>query len=371
MKKKVCHLSSVHHRYDTRILLKECISLHNSGYEVHLVVADGKGFENYNGIQIHDVGIPKGRLNRIFKTTKAVYQKGVELNTEIYHFHDPELLNVGVKLKRKGKRVIYDSHEDVPRQILDKAYLPSFLRKPVSKIIEVYEDYVVSKLSGVVTVTPDLVKRFLIKNKNVVQVRNFPKIQEFGIDNFKRVLKRDAVCYVGAISKIRGVLGMIEAMQFQNETKLLLGGKFENKALRAQATSLIGWKNVDELGFLNREEVKSTLQSSIAGLVVLEPTRSYLNSIPVKMFEYMIAGIPVIASDFPYWRKLIEDENCALFVDPNKPKEIGDAIKKLVNNPELAFEMGTRGQKAIFEKFNWSNEEKVFLDFYNTINKIG
>lgn len=363
--KKVCHLTTVHVRYDTRIFIKECCSLSENGYDVTLIVADGKGDEDKNGVKILDIGKPSGRIKRVLSYHKKILKKALSLDAGTYHFHDPELLRIGPKLKKNDKIVIYDSHEDVPRQVLDKAYIPSFLRKSVSKILEVYEDYIVSKLSGVVTVTPNLEKRFLKKNKNVIQVLNFPKLLEFNAGNLQKVIKENVVCYVGAISKVRGVLGMVEAMQFQKDTKLLLGGKFQNNGLRERAMANTGWKNVDELGFLNREEVKYTLQRSIAGLVVLEPTQSYLNSIPVKMFEYMIAGIPVIASDFPYWRKLIENEDCALFVDPKKPKEISDAIKKMVENTEMANKMGARGQKAVFEKFNWSKEEVKLLKFYN------
>jgi len=253
------------------------------------------------------------------------------------------------------------------RQVLDKAYIPKLIRKPLSAIIERFEDKIIKRISGVITVTPDLEKRFIKNNKNVVQVLNYPKVEEFTIDDAQGLSKQNAVCYVGAISKVRGVLGMVEAMQYSNGTKLLLGGKFENEELRNQAIASNGWQHVEELGFLSREEVKNTLLKSVAGLVVLEPTESYLESIPVKMFEYMVAGIPVIASDFPYWRELISEEDCALFVDPMNPEAIAKAITELSNDREMAKQMGKRGRKAILEKFNWANEEKKLLDFYKKV----
>ena len=128
-----------------------------------------------------------------------------------------------------------------------------------------------------------------------------------------------------------------------------------------------GWGNVIELGFLDRETVKKTLMKSIAGLVVLEPTRSYLDSIPVKMFEYMAAGIPVIASDFEYWKELIIKEDCALFVDPLDSEQIAMAIKRLCGNRILASQMGERGRKAVLEKFNWNKEEEKLLKFYQEL----
>lgn len=364
---KICHLTTVHVRYDTRVFVKECCGLAAKGLDVILIVADGKGDEFKDGVRILDIGRPSNRIKRILSYHHKMLKKALEVDTDIYQFHDPELLRIAKILLQKGKKVIYDSHEDVPRQVLDKAYIPSLFRKPLSALIERYEDGVIRQLSGVVTVTPTLEERFLKSTANVVQVRNFPKIQEFENKSTTTVAKENAVCYVGAISKVRGVLGMVGAMQFLKGTTLLLGGKFESEELRKQAISNKGWKNVKELGFLSREEVKNTLKKSIAGLVVLEPTKSYVDSIPVKMFEYMIAGIPVIASDFPYWRSLIDKVDCALFVDPNKPNEIARAIQKLVSDRQLASKMGHSGQRAVIAEFNWSIEEKKLIAFYQKL----
>lgn len=366
---KICHLTTVHVRYDTRIYVKECRGLAKNGYDVTLVVADGKGNEEKDGVKILDIGKPSGRIKRMLSYHRIILKKALELDAKIYHFHDPELLRIATALVKKDKIVIYDAHEDVPRQVLDKAYVPSFIRKPLSRFLESYENRIISKISGVVTVTPTLVNRFLKSNNRVVEVRNFPLIEEFTNDKSDNGDKQNFVCYVGAISKVRGVLNMVDAMQYHNGAKFLLGGKFENEGLRKRATESQGWKNVEELGFLDREQVQNTLQKSVAGLVLLEPTPSYLDCIPVKMFEYMMSGIAVIASDFPYWRELVEAENCALFVDPLNPKEISDAIKKLINNKLMASEMGKRGRMAILKKFNWGNEEQVLLNFYDDLNK--
>ncbi|WP_396591181.1 glycosyltransferase family 4 protein [Allomuricauda sp. R78024] len=366
---KICHLTTVHVRYDTRIFVKECRGLAKNGYDVTLVVADGKGNEEKDGVKILDIGKPSGRIKRMLSYHRVILKKALELDVQIYHFHDPELLRITTALVKKGKVVIYDAHEDVPRQVLDKAYIPSLIRKPLSRFLESYEDRIISKISGVVTVTPTLLNRFLKSNKKVVEVRNFPLAEEFADESFHNGDKQNFVCYVGAISKVRGVLNMVDAMQYDNGARFLLGGKFENEDLKKKTTESKGWKNVDELGFLNREQVKNMLQKSVAGLVLLEPTPSYLECIPVKMFEYMMSGIAVIASDYPYWRELVEEENCALFVDPLNPKEISEAIKRLIEDKELASEMGERGRKAVLKKFNWGNEEQVLLNFYDGLNK--
>ncbi|MCW5514643.1 glycosyltransferase family 4 protein [Muriicola sp. Z0-33] len=365
---KVCHFTTVHPRYDTRVFVKECKSLARNGYDVTLIVADGQGDEIKDGVQILDIGSYSGRFQRVISFSKKIYQKAISLNADIYHFHDPELLYVGKKLAKKGKKVIYDAHEDVPRQLLTKAYIPSIFKSTLSRLFEKYEDNIASKLAGIATATPFIRDRFLSNNPMAVEIQNFPFIAEFTTaPEAGDKAKDNHICYVGAISKVRGFPTIVDALEYAGNVELLLGGKFESEELRSLTTQSKGWSKVSELGFLSRKDVSQTLMKSVAGLVVLEPTINYLDSIPVKMFEYMAAGIPVIASDFEYWRSLIQDLDCAIFVDPKDPASIGKAINELVSDKERAKAMGSRGKAAVLEKFNWANEERKLLDFYERV----
>lgn len=369
MKKiRVCHLTTVHKRYDTRIFVKECCTLSNKGFEVYLIVADGKGNEVKNGVKILDIGAPGGRFERVLKYRRKILMKALHIEADIYHFHDPELLGVGKAIKKKGFEVVYDAHEDVPRQLLTKDYIPNAAKKLASRIFEQFENNVVGKLSGVSAATPLIRDRFLLSNKRVIEVQNFPFLSEFESGEISEASKKTkAVCYVGTISKVRGIFNIIKSFQYLEDVKLLLGGTFETESLRETSTKLPGWPGVVELGFLERSQVRDIMESSIAGLVVLEPTINYLDSIPVKMFEYMASGIPVIASDFPYWRKLLSGIDCALFVDPENPKEIASAIQALVDDEARALSMGKIGRQAIEEKFNWGKEQQKLLKLYESV----
>ena len=152
----ICHLTSVHPRFDIRIFHKQCVTLSTKGYRVTLVVADGKGDEVCNGVNIRDVGCSAGgRLGRMIKTVSRIYRFARAENADVYHFHDAELLMVGLLLERK-KPVIYDVHEDLPRQILTKYYLPKIFRSLIAKCFELIENISVRKLSAISTATPTL-----------------------------------------------------------------------------------------------------------------------------------------------------------------------------------------------------------------------
>ena len=369
MKIKITHLTSAHPRYDTRIFLKECSSLAKiSNYQVNLIVADSNGDEIKNDVHIYDVGKLNGRINRIFKTTKKVLEKAIELDSDIYHFHDPELIPVGLKLKKLGKKVIFDAHEDVPKQILGKHYLNRYLLKILSMLFEAYENYSAKKFDGVVCATPYIRDKFLKINPNSVDVNNFPIISELS-NTIAWNQRSNEVCYIGAIAKIRGIKEIVKAMEFTENISLNLAGKFVESDVETEVKSYDGWAKVNELGFLDREGIAKILQDSKVGLVTLHPIINYQDALPVKMFEYMLSGIPVISSDIKLWQDIVEDAECGICVDPMKPKEIAQAIKNIIDNPHQAQQMGENGKKAVLKKYNWNNEEHKLLKLYEELSK--
>jgi glycosyltransferase involved in cell wall biosynthesis len=109
------------------------------------------------------------------------------------------------------------------------------------------------------------------------------------------------------------------------------------------------------------------LARSSVGLVTLHPRLNYVDSQPIKMFEYMAAGVPVVCSSFPLWRGIVEGHRCGICVDPMNPGEIAAAIDRLASSPGEVEEMGRRGREAVRERFNWAVEEAKLLDLYRGI----
>lgn len=360
----VAHLTSAHPSGDTRIFVKECRSLARAGYRVSLIATNAVK-ETKDGVNIIGVPFSGGRIKRMLFASKSVYKKALELNADIYHFHDPELLPYGVKLARKGKIVIYDSHEDLPRQVMTKHYIPLWMRKWVSQITEARENKAARQLAGVVAATPIIRNRFEKIGIQCIDVCNYPSLEDMPAP-VPFSSKEKVACYIGSITEVRGIREKINAMNGANFI-LHLAGAFSPAELESEMRQQPGWHQVQYHGFADRKGVRKLLDQSMVGLVTLRPVKSFSEALPVKMFEYMAAGIPVIATNIPLWKSIIDDAHCGLSVDVFNEDALRDAIEQLINDTARAEQLGKNGRKAVEEKYNWSIEEKKLLRFYETL----
>ena len=368
---KICVLTSAHPPFDVRIFHKECKSLARAGYEVTLV-APHQQSERIDGVTIKAVTPPKGRLERCFKTTAAVYRAAMGVDADAYHFHDPELMLVGLLLRARGKPVIYDIHEDLPLTVSYKPYVPKWLQRPLAKAFSMLESFATRYFSGLIAATPEIAARFS-GHRNVSVVQNYPVREDFLREATATASATvpGYVTYVGLrITQARGAKEMVLAMALVNAAhpiRLKLAGTIEPPALLHELKATSGWQSTDYLGPLGRAGVSETMQNAIAGLVVLHPEPNYVTSHPVKLFEYMCAGIPVIASDFPVFRSIVQGAKCGLLVDPLSPDQIAEAIQFLCTHPAEARAMGERGRLAVRSRYNWEHEEKSLLEVYGRI----
>lgn len=366
----ILHITTVHKPQDIRIYHKECMSLALAGYKVTLIAKQDKNQSNSPKIKILTIKTRNNRLARLLLSAKDAFVNAIKAKATIIHFHDPELIPVGILLRILGKKVVYDVHEDLPRQIMSKYWINPILRQPIAWFAALVE-YLSSRLffSNIVCATPRIAKRF--PEKKVTLVQNFPILNEVNInDPIPWEEHKHQLAYVGGIDITRGIienLNVLDSLSKTLDIKLMLAGPFSNLDIEQKCKQHPGWKQVDYHPWLAREPLIQKISQSIAGLVILHPTPAYIHSLPIKMFEYMLAGIPVIASDFPLWRKIIEESNCGILVDPTNQKDLEKAITWVINHPKEAEAMGKNGQKAVLEKYNWNQEAKKLINLYKQL----
>lgn len=365
---RVAHLTSVHAPLDTRIFHKECKTLVSAGYIVTLV-APGESDEMVDGVRIRAVPKASRRLARMTKSVWAVYRAALREHCDIYHFHDTELIPVGLLLRLQGKRVVYDVHEDLADDLLMKDYIPRAVRRTVAGLANGLALLASGAFHAIVAATPAISRRFP-KRKTVV-VHNYPSTSDLSSAQPAPYEGRpNRVVYVGEINRIRGIDEMVKAMAnaaLPDDVKLVIAGSFDEPALAEKAAALEGWERVDFRGWIPRSQALDLIQNARIGLVLFHPLPALLQSLPTKLFEYMSAGIPVIASAFPLWREVVGDVRCGILVDPLDPGAIGGAIDYLLRNPREAEEMGRRGREAVLRKYNWERESGNLLRLYRSL----
>ena len=364
---KVCHMTSVHSPEDVRIFKKECCSLARAGYDTYLI-EQGETYVK-DGVHIIGVGKQEGhRLLRLLKMGRRVYKTALDVDADVYHFHDPELLGYGLKLKRKGKKVIFDSHENMAISIKEKTYIPKLLRNIIYVLYKAYEQLVCNKLDAVIYVSPNFKEYFSSLNKDIVLLPNFPIVDDntYSVPN----TNSNNISFAGLITPIWSHANIIKAIEGIDDVTYTICGNIRDQYLK-ELKSLPGWEKVDYKGRIPHDQVAGVLSNSLAGVALMQP---HLNSMGnegtlgnTKLFEEMMAGLPVICTDFKLWKPIVEGNDCGICVNPNSVEEIRNAILFFVNNKEKAREMGEHGRKAVQDLYNWGQEEKELLSLYERV----
>lgn len=361
---KICHMTSVHSSLDDRIFLKECVSLAKAGYKTYLV-APGNSFER-NGVIVEGVGnIDTSRIQRMVKLTRNIYFKALDIDAEVYHIHDPELLPYALKLKKRGKKVIFDSHEDVPRQILAKEWLPKICRCVISQAYECYQRKVARKLDYIITATPHIENIFKEYGAKAKAIRNYPILDDINVSNADYYERHQILCYAGGLTEQRGIGELVDVSN-KLGIELHLAGEIDDKYKERLVREKI-CENVIFEGSLNRKQICELYGKSRVGMALLHPTPNHINALAIKLFEYMAAGLPIICSNFPLWKEIVEKNGCGICVNPYKENEILKAVQFLLENEKEAKKMGDCGKKCVAEKFDWENEQKLLLKIYSDI----
>jgi len=368
---RIVHMTSVHSWDDNRIFNKMCRSLASHGNDVHLVgvMANDQDGQIIDGVTLHAVNKPSNRCERFLKTTPAVMAKARCIPADLYHFHDPEFLPYSRRFRSSVcKPVVYDVHEDYPAATLSKSWLPKWCRLLVSKAVDMFERRYAMNIDGVIVAWPRIMERFKY-HPRIILINNYPYQDELNSADVTETERNSGLfVYVGGLSSIRGILEMIKAVEMgRGKFKLVLGGNWTSDAYKNKCQAEPGWQYCEYKGYVDRNEMRKLYARAQAGLIAFFPEPNHIYSMPNKIFEYMSAGLPMIASDLPIQKSIVEDVGCGLIADARSPEEIYKTMCWLFDHPDSAEKMGKAGQKAVKEKYNWEQEVQKLIAFYKTI----
>lgn len=372
MKGKVCHITSVHNRYDGRIFKKQCNSLEAQGFEVILLVNDLLENEIIEGIKI--ISTKKqtnSRLSRFIYSRSVLLNRAIEIDADIYHLHDPDLLPIGNKLKKTGKKVIFDSHEDFPIDISEKEWIPRIFRKVISKMYMIYEKKSIKNYDAVITVSPHILDRLKKINPKTFMITNYPILKESRLcSNCSYESRKNIICFAGSVNKDWGHHVVMDAIEEIENIMYILVGPSSDSYISLLAEKK-AWAKTDYRGVVNFSDVQEIYNESRIGIAI-----HYTKSLDgkgtlgnTKLFEFMEAGLPIICSDYPLWCDIVKKYNCGISVNPKDSNEIKRAIEYIISNPREAEKMGQNGVKAVHTEYNWDTQTPILLNIYNELLK--
>ena len=368
---KVVHISTVHPRDDSRIRVKQLRSIvDGGGYDVEMLVQDGLPDETdaIGGFAIRSVGLPLRRIRRMTVGGLRMVREALRLKPDIVHFHDPELMPWGVVIRLFGPKVVYDVHEDYRRAVTQNFRLPRLVRAVIGPIVAAVEWTSQNFFSGIVAVDDTIAAHF-VPEKTII-VRNFAIASEFcRPGELPMEARPPEFAYIGTITANRNIMGMLDAFQLAKDSGAIfrLAGDFTVEADRIAAQVHPYWPHVQFEGWVDRGAVANILGSVRAGLLLIKPIPHEMDGLPIKLFEYMAAGVPVIASNFPLWHSILDASGAGLIVDPEDPHAIASAMRWIIENPSQAAAMGARGRQAVLDRFNWDAEAAKLLAMYDRI----
>lgn len=370
--RRVAILTSVHPPFDPRIFYREAVSAAAAGFEV-TVLAPGAPRTVRDGVRVAPIpAVGRGRWARPLRWP-LLFVRALRMRADLYHFHDPELLPWGLLLKWTARRpVIYDSHEYFPESLESKHWIPRPLRRPASRLAAIVEREVARRLDGVVAVTEDMAERFRRVQPNSVAVMNFPPAPEEEPPPYEA--REEAVVYAGLMNPERGITIVPRVAELlrrrRPEARLRLLGRLDRWPVSPELPDPSSWSRigVDVLGVVPFPEVRSHLHRARVGWLPLDPrVPNSRRAWPIKLAEYMAAGLPIVASDLPIPARVIREFRCGIVVPGLDPEAHAEALAYLLEHPSEAAEMGRRGFEAARTRFSWEGEARKLRELYSRL----
>lgn len=365
----ICHVISGYFRNDARVFLRQCLTLVDAGHQVTIITNDGAEDQTIDTVDILNTGKIWPRWRTLLFAKKQFLKKCATLNADVYQLHSPELLPLGLKLKKLGYKVVYDAHEDMEAHILEKEWLPKFVRKPLSVLTNIYMLRTLKKFDEVISPHSHVIEKLNKKLKKGILIANFPIIKPLPDNHFDNFTDRLPIfCYSGTVYPYSNQVEIIRSVLNTHIGKYEIAGVIADDLYTTLSEISTGDKVVFN-GRIDQSSLRKLYFRSICGLAVYDyklnlgyKRGSYGTN---KLFEYMEAGLPIICTDYELWKEIIDFYKCGFYVVPGDEIQITEAMMTLIRDPEKARKMGENARKAALEKFNWVTEAQKYRRIFD------
>ena len=362
----IVQLTTVHRSDDVRIYWRIAAAAASFGFRSMVVGPKGVAAPLAD-VDVVDLPVGEARPLRMLLGPVRAFNTVRALRPDVVQIHDPELLILVPLLRLIGASVIYDAHEDYSAVLGQRAWIPKVMRPLAASVLGGCERMMARRASAVVAATPAIGRRFadavLVQNfADVSGPKQFPRRRFASEDPFR-------LAYVGELSDRRGARQMADAvgvLAARRPVHLVVAGVVKPPSLIEELIRRSAG-NIRFCGWLDQAGVAALLGESDAGVVAFLPGPNHDESQPRKLFEYMAAGLPVVASDLPRWREIVYSHRCGVLMDPADPYSIVQAVEQLADAPDLSAQMGSRGREAVRLFYSWQSQLEVLGALYERL----
>ena len=367
---RICVVTSAHPLLDKRVFQRHAKFLVDAGFEVHLVAPHSAARDEVDGVVVHGFQRRNGYIGR-FANLRRIGRLAREVRADLYHLHDPDLLPVGLWLERTGRvPVVYDVHEDFPLAARTSRGLPPVVGALVGGAVGLVEGPMARRLSGIVCAHRPRLEELAAPGQERLFLPNYPPRTIFGAEPVT-VRRARSAFYSGLLSYARGAGVILDAAAQSPDIRYVLYAEFlhppEAERFRADlATRALA--NVEWNGFVPFAQVPALLAAAGAGLMPWAATPQHLRGAqPSKLYEYMAAALPIVASDLPITRDLVAANACGVLHAPDDPADLVRVLRAVLDDPAGAEAMGRRGRQAFVERYNYESGARALVAMYERL----
>lgn len=362
------HLTTAHDATDVRIADRECRSLASVPTYRVVLVAPGR-MQTIHGVeQVELAPVPASRFERFLYANPKAYRAIRNLQPDVLHIHDPEIIPLALAFARKGPRVIWDAHEDYKGEMASgagKEWVPARFRGISTAAMRRIINEIDRKASAVVSATPAIAATY--SNPRTVVVGNEARTEEFR--ECQPLWGSRRVLFTGSASEIQCFREVVEAVHQLEDCTLAIAGHSRDSSAWDWAQGVLGSRLL-KLGWLSRAELANAISSASIGIVTYANWPTNQTNSPNKVFEFAAGGLPIVTTPNRSLAGITRENGFGVVVEGYDSGAIAAGMKKLLSDRQSWQQASLRGRQFAEGPGGWAQSEQRLLGVYGDVLSV-